>query len=272
VVLLVLLRLYAGKTVDFVESAAANGGLGFAHRSVVYHDSALNLESPLWKILDSTTGLSCGSSRGRLPPFLACIPRTLIACGAAGVLFLLGVAFNLTWVLRNRAHQPFEFEEARKVIQFVGDKDLVILDRGADGVPGMYAFLWADDNQFFPFMDEAVVKRIGVLNEVDDAIRNQKEKVLSPSIEDQPASVGSFTRAIRGFLLREPQTLTRPARPYNLPDGPAPCSGCEFHELPVVSASIPRDPAAFRPHPPALPISCRPFPLALHTPLACLSW
>jgi len=95
-----------------------------------------------------------------------------VACRIAGLLFLLGVAFNLPWAFRNHWHQPFEFEEASKVKQFVGEKDFVVLDRGADSVSVMYAYLWAHDNQFLPVMDIATVRRTGLISDVDAAVRN----------------------------------------------------------------------------------------------------
>lgn len=98
-------------------------------------------------------------------------PRILAAARIAGALFLAGVAFNLTWALRNRSHQPFEFEEARRVTQFIGAKDLVVLDRGADSVSVMYAYLWADEEQLFPIMDRATVNGSKILGEIEGRIR-----------------------------------------------------------------------------------------------------
>jgi hypothetical protein len=92
----------------------------------------------------------------------------------AGALFLFGVAFNLTWALHNRSHNAFEFEEAHKVTNFVGDRDLVVLDRGADSVSVMYAYLWADETQFFPYVDQAVIAGKTMLQELDDRIRSTR--------------------------------------------------------------------------------------------------
>jgi hypothetical protein len=121
--------------------------------------------------------------------FAAASTRTLMLARVAGVLFLAGVSCNLSWALRNRSHEPFEFEEARKVTTFVGDNDLVILDRGADSVSVMYAYLWADDRQLLAVIDEAVVKRRGMLVEVEESIRKTRErggKVFFLSVLDFP--------------------------------------------------------------------------------------
>jgi hypothetical protein len=121
--------------------------------------------------------------------FAAESKRTSTFARIAGVLFLVGVSCNLAWALRNRSHDPFEFEEARKVTAYVGDKDLVILDRGADSVSVMYAYLWADDNQLLPVMEEATVKRRAMLREVEESIRRTKErggKVFFLSVLDFP--------------------------------------------------------------------------------------
>jgi hypothetical protein len=99
---------------------------------------------------------------------------TLIACRVAGLLFLLGVSFNLAWAVPNHFHNAFEFEESRKVTQVVGDKDLVILDRGADSVSVLYANLWADESHFVPFMDVACVGGNRGPQIVDDAIRRTR--------------------------------------------------------------------------------------------------
>jgi hypothetical protein len=98
----------------------------------------------------------------------------LIACRAAGLFFLLCVSLNLAWAIPNRFHQAFEFEEARKVTQFVGDKDFVVLDRGADSVSVLYANLWANESHFLPLMDVACVAGNSGPQKVDDAIRRTR--------------------------------------------------------------------------------------------------
>jgi len=115
--------------------------------------------------------------------------QVLLVGRVAGVLFLGGVLFNLGWAFRNHRHLPFEFAEARKVKQFVADKDLVILDRGSDSVSVMYAYLWADEKQFFPIMDEATIHGEGILGEIDTAIRNTRAaggKVYFLGVVDLP--------------------------------------------------------------------------------------
>jgi len=115
--------------------------------------------------------------------------RVLVVARVAGFLFLVGAACNLQDALRQHFHQNFEFEEARKVTRYVGAKDLVILDRGADSVSVMYGYLWADDNQFFAFIDQAVVNRDGVLQLMGDAIHKTQAaggKVFFLGVVDVP--------------------------------------------------------------------------------------
>lgn len=115
--------------------------------------------------------------------------KALMVWRIAGALFLAGVAFNLGWAVRNRTHVPFEFEEARKVTQIVGPKDFVVLDRGADSVSVMYAYLWADESEYLPIMDVATVKGKGMLKDVEDAIRRTQAaggKVYFLGVVDLP--------------------------------------------------------------------------------------
>jgi hypothetical protein len=115
--------------------------------------------------------------------------RVLLMSRVASVLFLGGVLFNLGWAFRAHRHQPFEFEEAHKVKQLVGDRDLVILDRGSDSVSVMYAYLWADEKQLFPIMDKATLHGVGIIGEIDTAIRRTWEaggKVYFLGVVDLP--------------------------------------------------------------------------------------
>ena len=115
--------------------------------------------------------------------------RTMIAGRIAGALFLAGVACNLGWALRYRSHQPFEFEEARKLTQIIGDKDLVVLDRGADSVSVIYAYLWADEKQLFPIMDRATTDGIRILGEIEESIQKTRAaggKVYFVGVLDVP--------------------------------------------------------------------------------------
>lgn len=119
-------------------------------------------------------------------------PRVLYAARALGCLFIAGVACNLSWAIRSSLHQPFEFEEAHKVMQFVGDKDFVVLDRGADSVSVMYAEMWAEDGHFFPFMDMAVAYGDDTVKRMDDAIRSTQAaggKVFFLGLIDLPKAV-----------------------------------------------------------------------------------
>jgi len=116
-------------------------------------------------------------------------PRVLAVARFAGALFLVGVAFNLTWAARNRSYEPFEFDEAKKVAQFVGEKDLVVLDRGADSVSVVYAYLWADEKRLFPIMDRATVDGSKILDEIDVEIRKTRAaggKVYFLGVVDLP--------------------------------------------------------------------------------------
>jgi hypothetical protein len=92
----------------------------------------------------------------------------------AGVLFVAGTTLNLTWAWRNRSHDAFEFEEAHKVTQFVGDKDFLVLERGADSVSGIYGFLWTDESHILPLMDVATGEGKGLLTRLDGEIKKTR--------------------------------------------------------------------------------------------------
>lgn len=109
---------------------------------------------------------------------------------AAGLLFFVGAAYNLSWAIRAREYKPYEFEQFSELQQFIGSQDFVVEDWNSLSV--LYGLLQGNRGNSLSFVDEAVIHGAGALTELDQNVAHTQTlggKVFFVGLLDLPKPV-----------------------------------------------------------------------------------
>lgn len=86
----------------------------------------------------------------------------------AGILFLLGVAYNLSWAVHAREFKSYEFAQLSELEQLIGSQDFVVEDWNSLSL--LYGLLQGNRGNSLSFIDEAVAHGAGAVSELDQNV------------------------------------------------------------------------------------------------------